>query len=254
MEHFTKDHCDPEKKDFMNQIIVLKEKIYDGYTLDQKDQLILVTHESLPTETNGEPPICGFRLSNHFTTGYNSNQIYGVLAEEYLPEWVKEKLDSLPKPDEIEHYEMFQQGKPMPFPSVDHARLLAEFNETFLIAEQNPSGRISFATCKLDEKKEPCGWWGYENFEEAKEGFATYSNLIPWQKMLSEEQRPVVSRACKMLMEVDQKLSATDFKIAKTLENWHGIQEKYHEMKDFEESDFWEDESETYDDEDKNER
>lgn len=248
MDHFSKKHCDLSKKDWLNQVVVMKEHPLEGFTLKPEEQLVFMTHQSQDDSPNAKPLYCGFRLRSNYSQSFDKSQIYGVLAEEHQPDWVKNRLNSMPNPSDIPNYDLFAKARPVPFHDANHSKVLAEFENTFLIARLTPKGRVTFATCKLDENNQAGGWWSFEDLESAKEKFATYSRLIPWQNVIKDSQRPVVSKACLLMLEHSKYFSQFDLSVAKKLENLHRDrsdevevigEEEYGLEEDFEESD-WE--------------
>lgn len=225
MKHYNKTHCNPDVTEYVGEVVVLKEKSNNGIILDPDTQLFYVTHLAPDDSKNKKPPICGYHLKNNYEAKIEQNRIYGAVDEYKLPDWAVDKLNALVPRYQIENIELFESGKPLFFASANNYRIMAEFNEHLLLVQLTPQQKVHFSTCKMASDNMASSWWSFgTDLENAKSRFAAASGLVSWMLLLKERDRPVIAKACSLLLENGGNLTEFEKSVAKHLlelhENW----------------------------------
>lgn len=102
---YAYDHCESEsegKLDYTRKVLVIDPRIFDDKFKTPEDQLFFATHGNGCRPQASGRKIYGFFLKDGEQTIYSRSEVLGILKDEYLPDWAREKLDELYPPDEGE--------------------------------------------------------------------------------------------------------------------------------------------------------
>lgn len=97
IEKYSEEHCNHEKKEYVNEILIIKpEALYEEYQAKEY-QLWLATHGTgcFSWCTSMSDTIHAVCLSDDDYGAFSRDNFIGVAKEETLPEWAKEKRNQL---------------------------------------------------------------------------------------------------------------------------------------------------------------
>lgn len=102
---YNYEHCESETAgtpDYTRKVLVIDPRIFDDKFKTPEDQLFFATHGNGCRPQASGRKIYGFFLKDGEKTIYSRSEVLGVLKDEYLPDWAREKLDELYPSDEGE--------------------------------------------------------------------------------------------------------------------------------------------------------
>ena len=109
---FGAEHCvgDRTEQDYTGKVVVLKPDVLRDEFKTPKDQLFLASHGNGCKPNAIGRKVFGQFLSDGEKTHFCRDKILGVIRDEYLPEWAKEKLLELAPPGENESKDLTMGG------------------------------------------------------------------------------------------------------------------------------------------------
>ena len=107
---FDVSHCVDGRQDYTGKVVVLKPGVLRDAFKTPEDQLFLVSHGNGCRPDAIGRKVFGQFLSDSEKTHVYRDEILGVIKDEYLPEWAKEKLLELALPDESESEDFTMGG------------------------------------------------------------------------------------------------------------------------------------------------
>lgn len=88
-------HCEEGKQDYTDQVVVLHPSVLKDQYKTPEDQLFLAEGGFGCSPTASGQKIFGTFLKDGEETHFCRSDFIGVLKEEYLPDWAKEKLEAM---------------------------------------------------------------------------------------------------------------------------------------------------------------
>ena len=107
---FDASHCVDGRQDYTGKVVVLKPDVLRDEFKTPKDQLFLASHGNGCKPNAIGRKVFGQFLSDGEKTHFCRDKILGVIRDEYLPEWAKEKLLELAPPGENESKDLTMGG------------------------------------------------------------------------------------------------------------------------------------------------
>lgn len=95
---FTAEHCDKETKDYEGRVIVLSNKAMKERYWKPEYQLWLATGGFGCSPTASGQAVYAVCLYDGDKNRWNRHQVVGVIKDELLPDWAREKLDEMQNP------------------------------------------------------------------------------------------------------------------------------------------------------------
>ena len=100
---FDHTHCLSEKDeqlDYTGKVVVVTPRYFKEKYLTPDDQLFLATSGFGCRPNARGQKVFGKFLKDGDSTHYQRSDIIGILKDEHLPEWAREKLAEMSEPDE----------------------------------------------------------------------------------------------------------------------------------------------------------
>ena len=110
---FDRTHCLSEKDgelDYTDKVVVINPYIFKDEYKTPEDQLFLAKSGFGCSPNSRGRKVFGQFLKDGEKTHYQRSDIVGILKDEYLPEWAREKLDELARLNEDESEGMTMGG------------------------------------------------------------------------------------------------------------------------------------------------
>lgn len=110
---FDRTHCVSEQNgqiDYTDKVVVINPNIFKDEYKTPEDQLFLATGGFGCHPNARGRKVFGKFLKDGEETHYQRTDILGILKDEYLPDWAREKLSELAPPAEDESEEMIMGG------------------------------------------------------------------------------------------------------------------------------------------------
>lgn len=102
---YNYSHCESEsegKLDYTHKVLVIDPRIFDDKYKTPEDQLFFATHGNGCRPQASGRKIYGFFLKDGEQTIYSRSEVIGILKDEHLPDWARDKIAERYPPDEGE--------------------------------------------------------------------------------------------------------------------------------------------------------
>lgn len=102
-------HCESESDgqlDYTRKVLVIDPRIFDDKYKTPEDQLFFATHGNGCRPQASGRKIYGFFLKDGEQTIYSRTEVIGILKDEHLPDWARDKIAERYPPDEDESESM----------------------------------------------------------------------------------------------------------------------------------------------------
>lgn len=226
-DFYQEKHCDllirdmTTKDDLRGKILIVDASRFKEEQRTQSNQFCMVTGGSGCTLGYNDSSLLVTFMDKEIETRITVDSCIGVVKEEVLPDWVKEKRDRL-SPETIENERIFASGTELPHEMYGEHRKLAEFDNRYLLVSRvqtNPNffelpesdmeskqerPSIVFQLAYYNQQKEELESIAvFTDFDEAKHEFAVYANLVKATEKLRPSEENMLYKLCKQHFEQD---------------------------------------------------
>lgn len=103
---FTAEHCDSEKSDFTDKVVVINHKCLKEEYWSPENQLWLATGGFGCEPNKIGRAVYSTCLMDNDKNRWDRSDILGVIRDEYLPDWAREKLEEMKSGEQTETNEI----------------------------------------------------------------------------------------------------------------------------------------------------